>query len=338
MEQSRKPELPQEELVTIKGEIEKIEKTVTSNEKAIRARLLPDDFLDSLKDEVNKLKQDSGREGTVKVIQAKTQADLVIEHLAVTGIIDGAVANDCDFVVVAGKSMMLIEDFKLGKPASKKLPKSVVSIKLAAEFYSVLHEAVVTVLKMKADRIKKAAYDLLETDDLPFKVSVFDTNNQLKNTTTHSVIYNLPKAEGIKMQASESQRSNRGVGNSRMKLSILESLRTISASGDGIESELAEARMEQQRAHEMNSKDSDIGIISPALQKASGLYVHETKSPSRGTKGKLKNILVGEKIHTPRIRRIDCHPFQLEATSSESKNRISGRRNATLVRDAGLRW
>ena len=121
VEQSRKPELPQEELVTIKGEIEKIEKTVTSNEKAIRARLLPDDFLDSLKDEVNKLKQDSGREGTVKVIQAKTQADLVIEHLAVTGIIDGAVANDCDFVVVAGKSMMLIKDFKLGKPASKKL-------------------------------------------------------------------------------------------------------------------------------------------------------------------------------------------------------------------------
>ena len=108
----------------------------------------------------------------MEIIQAKTQADLVIEHLAVTGIIDGAVANDCDFVVVAGKSMMLIKDFKLGKPASKKLPKSVVSIKLAAGFYSVLHEAVVTVLKMKADRIKKAAYDLLETDDFMLRAMI----------------------------------------------------------------------------------------------------------------------------------------------------------------------
>ena len=35
------------------------------------------------------------RIGTVKIIQAKTQADLVIEHLAVTRIIDRAVANDC---------------------------------------------------------------------------------------------------------------------------------------------------------------------------------------------------------------------------------------------------
>ena len=152
----------------------------------------------------------------------------------------------------------------------------------------------------------------IEAVTVPFKVSVFDTNNQLKNTTTHSVIYNLPKAEGIKMQASESQRSNRGVGNSRMKLSILESLGTISASGDGIESELAEARMEQQRAHEMNSKDSDIGIISPALQKASGLHVHETKSPSRGTKGKLKHAYVEKKTNTPRRKELIVTPFNLK--------------------------
>ena len=82
-----------------------MEQEVKSKERAIRARFLPDDFLERLEEEANRLRQDSGCEGTVKIIQAKTQADLVIEHLAVTRIIDGAVANDCDFVVVAGKSM-----------------------------------------------------------------------------------------------------------------------------------------------------------------------------------------------------------------------------------------
>ena len=84
--------------------------------------MLPDDFLDRLKDEVNILKQDSRCEGTVKIIQTKTQADLVIEHLAVTGIIDEAVANDSDFVVVACKSMMLIKSFKLENDHRRNYP------------------------------------------------------------------------------------------------------------------------------------------------------------------------------------------------------------------------
>ena len=172
VEKSRLPELSQKDLVHTKAKIKIIEQAVKSKEKAIRARFLPDDFLERLEEEANRLRQDSGCEGTVKIIQAKTQADLVIEHLAVTRIIDGAVANDCDFVVVAGKSMMLITDFKLGRPPARKQPKSVNSIQLAAGFKSVLCDAVVEVLKMKEDRIRVEKYNLLETDDFMLRAMI----------------------------------------------------------------------------------------------------------------------------------------------------------------------
>ena len=94
VEKSRLPELSQEDLVLTKGNIKIMEQEVKSKERAIRARFLPDDFLERLEEEANRLRQDSGCEGTVKIIQAKTQADLVIEHLAVTRIIDRAVANN----------------------------------------------------------------------------------------------------------------------------------------------------------------------------------------------------------------------------------------------------
>ena len=100
-------------------------KKVASKENTIRARLLPDNFLEGSREEAVKLYQYSRCDGSVEIIEEESQADLVIENLAVRGIIEGAVAIDCDFVVVAGSSMMLINDFKIGKPPAKKEPKSV---------------------------------------------------------------------------------------------------------------------------------------------------------------------------------------------------------------------
>ena len=71
--------------------------------------------------------------------------------------------------------------------------------------------------------------------------------------------------------------------------------------------------MEQQRAHEMNSTDSNLDGISPALLKATGLDVHQnTRSPSRQRRGKLKNTLVAEKIYTPRRKESIVTPFNLK--------------------------
>lgn len=64
------------------------------------------------------------------------------------------------------------KEFQTWKRPSKKLPKSVDSIELATGFYSVFHEAIVTVLKMKANRIKNATYDLLETEDFIMRVMI----------------------------------------------------------------------------------------------------------------------------------------------------------------------
>ena len=69
-------------------------KKIASKENAIRARLIPDNFLEGLREEAEKLNQDSQCDGSVEIIQAETQADLVIEILAVRGIIDGALANE----------------------------------------------------------------------------------------------------------------------------------------------------------------------------------------------------------------------------------------------------
>ena len=55
-------------------------------------------------------------------------------------------------------------------------------------------------------------------------------------------------------------------------------------SGNGLESELANARMEQQRAHEINSAESNLEAISPVLLKVTGLEVHrKVKSLMRQT-------------------------------------------------------
>ena len=50
---------------------------------------------------------------TVCIVEAVTQADCVICYHAMRNGDDGALANDGDFIAVAGKKMMLIKDFKI---------------------------------------------------------------------------------------------------------------------------------------------------------------------------------------------------------------------------------
>jgi hypothetical protein len=51
----------------------------------------------------------------VSVVEAGTQADCVICYHAVRGNVDGALANDGDFIAVAGRNMMLIKNSSLRK-------------------------------------------------------------------------------------------------------------------------------------------------------------------------------------------------------------------------------
>ena len=67
--------------------------------------------------------------------------------------------------------------------------------------------------------------------------------------------------------------------------------------------------MEQQRAHEMNStEDCNLDRISPRILKASELDVHQTRSPSRRARGKLKHTVRswGKNLHATQ-KGINCH-------------------------------
>ena len=83
---------------------------------------------------------------TVCIVEAVTQADCVICYHAMRNGDDGALANDGDFIAVAGKKMMLIKDFKI-KRGWKRTNKSHVdalgSIIVAVGYRDIFHSDIV---------------------------------------------------------------------------------------------------------------------------------------------------------------------------------------------------
>ena len=98
-----------------KDEIICIEKEIKSREKKFQDNAaLPINFVESIRQDVDNVCSElSNIVITVFVVEAVTQADCVICYHAMQNGVDGALANDGDFIAVAGKKMMLIKDFKI---------------------------------------------------------------------------------------------------------------------------------------------------------------------------------------------------------------------------------
>jgi hypothetical protein len=97
-------------ILTLEEELQKREKKFNEN------AALPTNFVESVQHEVDNVRRDLGdTEVTVSVVEAVTQADCVICYHAVRGNVDGALANDGDFIAVTGRNMMLIKEFKIKK-------------------------------------------------------------------------------------------------------------------------------------------------------------------------------------------------------------------------------
>jgi hypothetical protein len=180
VEESRSQEITAGESTILKKTIETLESKVKKKEKQVSANTMPPDFVQLLEEEVVDLQNyltlldyRNRHVPSVSFIQAKTQADCVICHMAVRNQIQAAVANDCDFVVVAGKSMLLITDFTMprsakamsstGEPKNAKLSK----IEIAYGFESVLDKELRTVLQLPDNNHHPAEYgwfDLVDDD------------------------------------------------------------------------------------------------------------------------------------------------------------------------------
>jgi len=103
------------EVESTKDEIICIEKEIKSREKKFQDNAaLPNNFVESIRQEVDNVHSELGNSViTVCIVEAVTQADCVICYHAMRNGDDGALANDGDFIAVAGKKMMLIKDFKI---------------------------------------------------------------------------------------------------------------------------------------------------------------------------------------------------------------------------------
>jgi hypothetical protein len=135
-------------------DIKKIEKKVKSKEKLIHDHLLQPNFFQNLEDEAEKLVNDPSCSGFIKVVEAKMQADLICNDLALKQKVDACVVSDTDFVVVTGPSMMLIKDFKLGKSGKKSKVHRVAHLLLLTRSYNVLFNAIVSKLHLSEAQIK----------------------------------------------------------------------------------------------------------------------------------------------------------------------------------------
>ncbi len=109
VQQSRNPHITQADSIKIATEIKSLEKRVATKENLIRNRVAESKYRQYLEEgiderrEERKLKEEFAE---IEYIQARTQADAVICYHAINNLIDGAIANDSDFAVVAGRKVL----------------------------------------------------------------------------------------------------------------------------------------------------------------------------------------------------------------------------------------
>jgi hypothetical protein len=163
VQQSRSLDITQTESSKLLAERKKLEKTVTSKENLIRSHVPESDFCLCLEEGINQLQEEwlvQKRMAEIEYVQARTQADAVICYHALNNMIDGAIANDSKFAVVAGGKMLQI-DWKGG--ASKK---KIQGIHISSPHRSVINECMIKTLKNSHSSIEEVAkFPLLKADD-----------------------------------------------------------------------------------------------------------------------------------------------------------------------------
>jgi hypothetical protein len=162
VEESRDARITQEQKEQVASEIQKLQSTVKTQENKFSENILPDDFAASLSDALDESKEKIPHQSTGSIIfqKARTQADCVIAFNAVRRTCVAAFANDADFVTMAGKEMLLVKDFKLGKKTEDD--KSLFDFLLATGFGDVMKDSITGPLSISQSAVQKPTYPLVE--------------------------------------------------------------------------------------------------------------------------------------------------------------------------------
>jgi hypothetical protein len=122
------------------------------------------DFSLCLEEGINQLQEEwlvQKRVAEIEYVQARTQADAGICYHALNNMIDGAIANDSDFAVVAGGKILQIIEWKGGALKAK-----IQGIRISCpHLSSVIKECIIKTLLKPHSSIEVAKFPLLEADD-----------------------------------------------------------------------------------------------------------------------------------------------------------------------------
>ena len=135
-----------EEKRIIKEKMNTTEKKIHKLEKTVRERLRFVDLYENVTDLARRIILKHPHHLTI--VEAKTQADTVICYENVNGDCDAAISNDGDFIMVAGKHMLLVKDFHIDRRGGKlgELGKFWIS----SSHFSVLKSSWVDLLKKRS--------------------------------------------------------------------------------------------------------------------------------------------------------------------------------------------
>ena len=171
VDDSRSPNTTQEELTIINKEINDLVKVINRKENIIRNRLTYINLFDILHEKLDIFILDHDHL-KISIIEAVTQADHVICYQAVHGDCDAAIADDGDFIMMAGKKMLMVKDFNFSHRGNTKGTAS--GFCLVSSHLKTLEDPWCNILKKEKNSIitPGSGFNILETDDIHLRAGI----------------------------------------------------------------------------------------------------------------------------------------------------------------------